>query len=141
MSIIPAKGVTLDLYEGSTFDETWSFFEDDEITPMDLSGWASAMKVRQTYDAATPIVSVADTVLVPGPSAQGIAMGGVLGTVRVYIGSTVMAALDEASFNAVTLEDGSTQYQGVWDLELINPNSEVFRYAMGIAIFWPEATY
>ena len=141
MSIIPAKGVTLDFYEGSTFDETWTFYEDDEITLLDLSGWDAAMKVRKTYDAATAAISLAGVALAVGPNASGIEMGGVDGTVRVYIGSTIMAALDEAEFTAVTLEDGSTQYQGVWDLELINPGGEVFRYAMGTAIFWPEATY
>lgn len=141
MSIIPAKGVGLDLYEGSTFDETWEFYEDDEVTPVDLSGWDAALKIRKTYDAATAAVSLAGVALSVGPNASGIALGGDEGTVRVYIGSTITATLDEAQFTEVVQDDGSVIYQGVWDLELINPGGEVFQYVRGIVTFWPEATY
>lgn len=139
MSVIPQKNERLDLYEGSTFDETWEFQEDDG-SEMDLTGWSAELKVRMDPTSAV-ILAITSGVLTPGPSASAIELGGTAGTARIYVGSTVMAALDAGSFLSVPQEDGSVVYQGVWDLELVNPDGERFRYVMGPVIFSPEVTY
>jgi len=141
MSIIPKKGERLDLYEGSTFDETWTFYEDDEVTLLNLTGWSAALKVRANYDSPTALLEIASGALTPGPSAKAIVVGNAAGTLRIYVGSTLMAALNEADFTETADEEGEPVYSGVWDLELTNTASEAFRYVMGPAFFSPEATY
>jgi hypothetical protein len=139
MSIIPAV-FDLPLYKGSTVDETWTFYEDAAGTvPMDLTTWTAELKVRQTYDSVV-LLTVASGALTEGPNASALELGGTAGTVRIYVGSTLMAALSAAQFEEVT-EDGETLYRGRWDLELINANAERFRYAMGTVTFSPEVTW
>lgn len=138
MSIIPAQDERLDLFEGSTFDETWTFKDEDDAL-IDLTSWGAALTVRATYDGP-PLLEITSGALTPGPTAKAILLGGTAGTARIYVGSTIMAALNASAFDAVK-EHGETTFQGVWDIELINVALERFRYAMGPAVFSPEATY
>lgn len=139
MSLIPQKNERLELYKGSTFDETWEIRDDDGAL-VDLTGWGAELKVRQDYDSAV-LLTVASGVLVVGPTASAIVVGDAAGTLRIYIGSTVMAAITAASFKATVDEDGTT-YSGVWDLETIKPGTlERFREVMGPVLFSPEVTY
>lgn len=136
MSVIPAK-FRLDLYQGSTLDETWTFTDADG-EPMDLIGWSGTLTVRGSYDGP-PLL----TLFSGGtpPSSSGLVLGGTAGTVRVYAKDEAVAsgALDYAGF---TPDDKDLQLAtGVWDLELQNPAGERFRYAMGAVQFSREASY
>jgi hypothetical protein len=106
---------------------------------MDLTTWTAELKVRQTYDSVV-LLTVASGALTEGPNASALELGGTAGTVRIYVGSTLMAALAASDFEEVT-EDGETLYRGRWDLELVNANAERFRYAMGTVTFSPEVTW
>jgi hypothetical protein len=142
VSIIPQKNEPLDLFEGSTFDETWTVYEDDEVTLTNLTGWGAELKVAADWPhLGSPILlAVANGALVEGPTAKAIVVGDALGTLRIYVGSTIMAALNAADFTTVT-EEGETSYTGKWDIELIKPVTlERFRYAMGPVTFSPEVT-
>ena len=143
MSIIPQQNERLVLYEGSTFDETWTFYEDDEVTLMDLTGWGAELKVAADWPhLGSPILlAIANGALTPGPTAKAILIGDAAGTARIYVGSTVMAALNAADFTNTPDEEGNPVYTGKWDLELIKPVTlERFRYAMGEVSLSPEVT-
>lgn len=137
MSIIPAKNVTLTLYEGSTLDETFAF-TDAEGNALDLTGWSAEIKVRKDFDA-TPTLEIASGALTPGPSAKAILVDVSAGTARVYVGSTLMAALNAEQFTE-TNDEGDIVFTGVWDFELVNPTLERFRYVMGPVVFSREVT-
>jgi hypothetical protein len=140
VSIIPATE-RLDLYEGHTLDETWTFYEDEDQTELtDFSGWSAALKVRKDYDAAAALISLTDLAFTP-PADSGIVMGGTAGTVRIYAKDELMAALNAADFTAELQDDGSTLYTGVWDLQLTNTAGETNTYVRGKAYFYREATY
>jgi hypothetical protein len=140
VSIIPATE-RLDIYEGHTLDETWTFYEDEDQTELtDFSGWEAALKVRKDYDAATALLSIVSLAFTP-PAQDGIVMGGTAGTVRLYVKDETTALLNAADFTAELQDDGSTLYTGVWDLQLTNPTDETFTYARGKAYFYREATY
>ncbi len=138
MSVTPGVRALV-LYEGSTLDRTATFYTDAaQTTPKNLTGWTARMHVRKDYGSDL-LLEIASGTLTPGPSAKALVMGGAAGTVRIYAGSSLMAALNHSDFGAV-LEDGETLYKGVWDLELTNPASEVFRYLMGEVLFSREVT-
>ncbi len=138
MGIVPKQGEPLELYQGSTFDETWTFQDEDGVV-ISLTGWSAALKVRADYTTA-PILALASAAFTP-PAADGIVMGGAAGTIRIYVRDETTAALAAASFTTVTEDDGTVTYTGVWDLELTNPAGETFRYVMGTALFSREVTY
>jgi hypothetical protein len=142
VSIIPATE-RLDLYEGHTLDETWTFYEDEDQTELtDFSGWSAAAKVRKDYDAATALISMADIVTIgTPPSVDGIVLGGTAGTARLYVRDETMATLNASDFTDEPQDDGTHLYTGVWDLQLTNPDGETFTYARGKAYFFREATY
>ena len=134
MSIIPAR-FPLTLYEGSTFDETMTFYADDAQTElMDFTGWTAVLSVKKDFDDVEPLLQI-DSTVAPTPSASGIALGAAAGTVRLYVTDEDMAGIDAADFEYDAEED---RYVGVWDLELENPGGERFRYAMGQARFSRE---
>ncbi|MBA2323549.1 MAG: hypothetical protein H0V92_05875 [Pseudonocardiales bacterium] len=140
MSIIPAKNVALDLYEGSTLDRTFTFYTDAARTLLkDLTGYTAALQVRATYASGSALLSVVNGALADPPTSDVLVMGGVAGTVRLYVRDETMAALDVGSFTEVRDGDDLT-YQGVWDLEMTNPAGETSRYLMGPAYFSQEAT-
>lgn len=131
MSVIPAKE-KLTFYQGSTFDETWTFYEDDaETTLSDFTGWSAALMVRKDLDSAAPLMDLEDGAT--PPSTDGLVLGDAAGTVRIYVRDETLAALSHTSW---TDEDGT--YTGVWQLELTNPEGETFRYAGGVAVFSRE---
>jgi hypothetical protein len=140
VSIIPATE-TIALYEGSTFDETWTFFEDEDQTILtDFSGWSAAMKVRKEYDAPAALISIVNLAFTP-PAQDGIVLGGDEGTVRLYIRDETMATLNASDFTEESQDDGTVLYTGVWDLQLTNEDGETFTYVRGKAYFYREATY
>ena len=134
MSIIPAR-VKFTLYEGSTFDESLTFYTDDAQTePMDFTGWSATWSVKKDFDQVEPLVQITDAVA-PLPSASGIALGDDAGTVRLYVTDEDLADLDSTDFEYDAEED---RYVGVHDLELENPAGERFRYVMGQILFSRE---
>ena len=140
MSIIPKKGEQLDLYQGSTFDETWTFMDEDEVL-IDLTNWKAGLTVRASYDGP-PILELEDILDIGSPpDTDGLVLGGAAGTIRIYVTDESMAAITAAQFTATPNEDGGTDYTGVWDLELENPDGERFRYVMGPVVFSQEVTY
>jgi hypothetical protein len=137
-AVIPAQNRRIDLYEGSTFDRTWTITKSDGDL-RDLTGWSAALQVRKDFASATKLLDLASAVFTP-PAADGIVLGGTAGTVRVYVRDETMAALNAADFDSETDNDGAVTYFGVWDLELTNPAGETFRYMQGRAFFSPEVT-
>lgn len=140
MSVIPKKGVRLDLYEGSTFDRTLTFYTDAAATMLkNLTGYTAALQVKKDF-ASDAILSITNGALTEGPSVKAIVVGDAAGTLRIYVGSTLMAALNADQFTAEPQDDGSTRYVGVWDLEVANAAGERFRYIQGQAVFSQEVT-
>lgn len=139
MSVIPAK-INLVLYEGSTFDETWTFYQDEDQTlPEDFTGYTAALKVRKNFDGAALLSLTNGT---PSSSQSAIELGGDAGTVRIYITDDDLANLNAADFTE-TLDaegNGTGEYTGVYDLEL-TLSGETHRYVMGSVRFDREATY
>lgn len=139
MSVIPAR-VNYVIYEGSTFDETVTFYTDEtQATPEDFTSFTAALKIKKDFDSAALLSLTHGT---PSPSQSAIALGGDAGTVRVYITDSDTAGLNAADFTAVEDADGNPtgEYTGVYDLELTNASGETFRYLMGQIRFDREVT-
>ena len=138
MGITPGVA-QLNLYEGSTYDSTLTIYTDRARTILkDLTGFSAALQVKKDYDSAA-LLTVTSGSLTPGPTAKALVLGGAAGTIRRYIGSTHMAALNAGDFEEED-DEGETIYTGVWDLELTNADGEVFRYVMGDVRFSREVT-
>lgn len=103
-------------YQGSTFDKTFTLATDG--TAINLTGYSAAMQVRQTIDAASPLVSLT--------SSSGITLGGTAGTVRVVIASTATAAFSAGQY--------------VYDLEITSGGGVTDRILEGTFIVDGEVT-
>lgn len=77
--------------------------------PINLTGYTARMQIREVITDASPIISLTDP--------TDIVLGGVAGTVELIITNAVTGAL------AISC--------GVYDLEMINPSSNVRRLLEG----------
>jgi hypothetical protein len=108
----------IDIEIGATFflNVTW---EDENGDPIDLTGYDARMQIRKKYSSSTTIMSFTT-------GAGTITLGGAAGTIAVKGLATVT-------------EDVTDKY-GVYDLEMIAPNTDVYRILKGNVNFDPEAT-
>lgn len=119
--MIPARYDDFSLWQGSAFDVTLTY-KPDGTTPANLSSYQARMKIRSQ-------ASGAELVSLTSNPAAGITLGGVAGTIRLYISALVTATYGWLS--------------GVYDLELIPPSGEAdaFKLLYGQIILQREQTF
>ena len=103
--------------QGATF--TFAFTIDTDGTPWNLTGYKARMQVRPFVESTTKIFDLDET--------DGIALGGVLGTVTVTRNATQMT-------NAKT-------GRHVYDLELESSGGIVTKILEGRFVIIPEVTH
>lgn len=97
----------LNMYQGETFQFTFTYYTDDtKTTPVDLTNWSARMQVRQRVSSANPVTGLNLT------SPGDITLGGAAGTVKVTVEATATAALPlnfskKTWFYDLELEDDS----------------------------------
>lgn len=108
----------IDIEIGATFflNVTW---EDEDENPIDLTGYDARMQVRKKYTSTTSLLSFTT-------GAGTITLGGAAGTIAVK--------------GLATVTELVTEKYGVYDLEMIAPNGDVYRILKGVVNFDPEAT-
>ena len=114
----PAK-LKLTIYQGATFRKRLTWSAGTPAVPVDLTGCEARMQVRPDIESATVLVELNTT-------NGGITLGGVVGTVDLYLTDEASAAF--------------TWTSGVWDLEITHPSDEVTRLAYGPVNVSPEVT-
>lgn len=107
--------VDIDIYQGSNFDETFSY-QDTESIPIDLTGYTARMSIKNAL--TNELIDSLTT------ANSGIILGGAAGTIRINI-------VDTASYNF----DRAT-----YDLELIDPSSKVSKLMAGKITLIREVT-
>lgn len=116
MSRTPAAEA-LDLLQGSDFDEQWEFYEDDDQTvPTDFTAVVAVWRFARDSES-TPFLTLtsAGPPLAP-PDADGLYFG--VGTLRIFIRASTLAALDESIFDrSECSEDGARVFLGLNTLE------------------------
>lgn len=118
MTTTPGKQ-NLSVYRGATFAKS-IVWKDENGALINLSGWTARMHMRETVEAATPFLTLTT-------ENGGIALGGVAGAINLLASATVTSAI--------------TALQGVYDLELIAPDTvTVTRLLEGIVFVSPEVT-
>ena len=115
----PAK-LKFTIYQGATFPKrlTWKG-PLPARTPIDLTGCTARMQVRPEIDSDTVLLSLTT-------ENGGITLGGVAGTIELFISDRASAAF--------------TWRSGVWDLEIEFTSGEVRRLAQGTVSVSPEVT-
>ena len=104
----PAK-LKFTIYQGATFRRPLRWLNPDK-TPIDLTGCAARMQVREDIDAPTVLLELST-------DNGRIALGGTAGTVELLVDAVTTAAIAWES--------------GVWDLEIAHPGGDVTRLAEG----------
>lgn len=102
--------------QGASF--TLAFTIDTDGTPWDLTGYKARMQVRPFVESTTKIFDLTET--------DGIALGGVLGTVTVTRSAAQMAAARAG--------------RHVFDLELESGGGTVTKILKGRFVIEPEVT-
>ena len=141
MSIRPAQNEDLELFEGSTFDETWTIRDaDGEPLWTDPTDWSGKLQVRQEASESSAVILTLSKIAGVGdpPTTSGLVFSA-NGVVRVYITDEDLAALNASQF-ALVREEGEVSYQAKWDFETENPDGERVREMMGTVFFSPEVT-
>ena len=106
----------LDVYKGRDYSEMFTVTEDDDVTPIDLTGWTAKAQIRQEKKrTATLIVGI--TCTIPSPT-DG----------KIYL------ALSDLQTAAVR------QMKGHWDLLLIDDSGIDESYVYGEVEFIPTVT-
>lgn len=104
----PAK-LKFTIYQGATFRRPLRWLNPDK-TPIDLTGCAARMQVREDIDAPAVLLELST-------DNGRIALGGTAGTVELLVDAVTTAAIAWES--------------GVWDLEIAHPGGDVTRLAEG----------
>lgn len=115
---------TLEVQQGATVTLNVTVNQPGTGTPMNLTGFTAAMKIRSSWDAATAALSLAT-------GGSGITLGGALGTIQVVISAVQSAALGG------TLSRPAAY---VYDLEITSAGGEVTKVLRGTCLILPEAT-
>jgi carbon monoxide dehydrogenase subunit G len=102
--------------QGATFDRTFTVSIGG--VAMNLSGYTAAMQVRETYDSATPLISLTN--------GSGITLGGTAGTIGVVVSSTAMEAVADGFYS--------------YDLEITSGGGVKDRILQGKFVVTPEVT-
>jgi hypothetical protein len=120
---LESASANLYINQGSTFDETVTYVEDDEVTPINLTGYTARAQLRSGYGGTLITTLTTEN--------SGITLGGVLGTIRMTIAPVVTAAYTPATF-----ANGAV----VWDLEIIDALGKITRLLQGVAELSKEVT-
>lgn len=115
--IFPNKH-NLYVFKGATFDYLF-IWKDEAGALVNLTGYTARMHMREKVESPTPFLSF-------NTSDSSIVLGGVAGTIRLKATA--------AATSAVAVK------QGVYDLELVAPNTEVVRFLEGMVIISDEVT-
>lgn len=100
--------------QGASFSlaVTW---QDENESPVDLTGFTAAAQVRETFDSEDAALSF------------DVSLGGTAGTISLTADPSATAEVDFPE-------------RGVWDLELTNAGGTVTRLLQGRATAAPEVT-
>lgn len=135
MSVTPAVGARIDLYQGRTLDITWTLYDDaDEEEPTVLTSW-KAWLLLWGADIATPVkvlsyaVGVAPTPTVQGTS--GVILTALTGGIRAYMTDEDALLLVHTQFEEDPQDDGTMNYKGGYELVLEDPAAERWPYERG----------
>ena len=118
---MPAVKHNIDIEQGATFEFNMKWIQEDEVTPVDITGYTARMHVRESVESATILLELTTANL-------RIALGDAAGTIRILV-----SAADTAALNFT---------QGVYDLELVNTGGDgkVTRLIEGGVEVRPEVT-
>jgi hypothetical protein len=107
---------------GEDFAEVFNL-QNDDGSPVNLTGYTARMQVRRTHKATTPALSLTS------PDA-GLVINGAAGTITVSVSN--------AQTSALCLDNDRTQY--VYDLEIESGAGLVTKVSRGFFTVLPEAT-
>lgn len=113
--------VSLSINQGATYRKTFTYKAGPENAPVavDLTGYTARMQLRESQESADVLVEL-------NTENGGIALGGIAGTIALYLSAAATAAF--------------TWTGAVYDLELIAPNGDVLRKLEGAVTVRPEVT-
>lgn len=94
-------------------------WKDPDGNPIDNTGYDARMQVRHKYTSETALLEFTTT-------NSRITLGGTDGRISVK--------------GAAILSDPITEKYGVYDLEMIAPNGDVYRVLQGVVTFSPQVT-
>lgn len=109
----------LNVYQGATFDKTFTW-KDSDGNLVNLTGYTARAMVREDIDDVEPVMEF-------NTGGGGITLGGALGTIRLQVSATDTASL--------------TWDEGLWDLELVSAGGVVTRLLEGPATLHREVTH
>lgn len=136
MSIIAEEVLDppIHLWQGRTLDLQWSMPNAAGTGQENLTSWHAFFTVWGP-DISVPVLALSDaTGTVPTLIAQGttgIILGGVLGTIRVYLTDEDAAAIQAASFDLVRVRGEPSQLLGSYELAFENPAGERYTWEVG----------
>lgn len=107
------------IYQGESFSKVFTWKTGDPKNPVNLTGYTARMQVRKKYGSATTLLSLTT-------ENGGITLGGVAGTITLYISAMDTSAIDWTA--------------GVYDLELVSAGGLVKRLLQGTIKVSPEVT-
>lgn len=107
------------LEQGSATTRPFLYTAPDEVTPIVLTGYTARMQVRRSVKAT-------DVLLELTTANGGIVIDGAAGKVSMILTESVAQTL--------------TWRRGVYDLELIPPSGQAFRFMQGEIEVTPEVT-
>lgn len=110
--------VNLCICQGADYTHTFQYRESDLVTPVDITGWTFRGQLRNDIDDTTPMWD--------GSAPNFIITDASAGEFQLKI-------LDTES-------EAFTEYEGVYDIEGIDPSSEVWRVVQGEFVIDREVT-
>jgi Na+/serine symporter len=120
---MPANQYTLEVQQGATKTFVATMNQPGTSTPVNLTSYTAAMKIRPSWDSATVSLSLTN--------GSGITLGGALGTITVTLTAAQTAALGGTIVRNAAY---------VYDLEVTSAGGEVTKVARGTCLIYPEAT-
>ena len=124
-----AQTDTLAIDQGATFYKGWLYTTSlTTLVPVNITGWSAKMQLRTSPTATTPILTLWDTANANPASPVGagnITLGGIAGTVLVYL----------AAAETKLLSGG-----GTFDVDLIDGSGIVYRLVQGTFAVNPPTT-
>lgn len=118
MSAAPA-GFAIDLYQGATWRETFTWQTGDPAVNVDLTGCTARLQVRATVNSPIKLIELTT-------ENGGITLGGTSGTIELHF--------------APADTEGANWRDGVYDLEIVMGGGYVRRLLSGVVLLDPEVT-
>lgn len=119
--LIPPVAMSLTIYQGATFRQSFTWKTGDPPEPVDLTGCSARAQIRENYSSTAPLVSLTT-------ENGGIVLGGVEGSIALYLSATATAALP------------GLDKMAYWDLEIVWVNGDVTRLFQGRVTISKEVT-